>query len=225
MNMNNIALQKSRLQFITNQWSPRPIEEQVQKACEGGCGWVQLRLKDQDESQWLEVMRKIKPICHAYGAFLIINDHVEMALKGGADGVHVGKEDICPMKARQILGEHSIIGGTANTIEDIRALQGKKVDYIGLGPFRPTYTKQPLSPVIGIDGYKKLLLQMRKEHNPLPVIAVGGIGPQDLPALMETGIHGVALSSAISNSPHPETATRHIIESINREVQHVKNLG
>src|SRR6056297_477979 len=121
--MNNIAREKSRMQFITHQWSKRSIPDQVEQACRGGCGWIQLRLKDTDEQRWLEILEQVKPICLQYGAFLIINDHVEMALKAAADGVHLGKHDMCPSKARELLGEKSIIGATANTLEDIQVLQ------------------------------------------------------------------------------------------------------
>jgi len=223
--MNDIALKKSRFQFITNQWSTIPIEEQVEKACQGGCGWIQLRLKDQDESQWPGLLKNVKSICHAYGAFLVINDHVEMALKGNADGVHVGMDDMCPDKARQLLGERSIIGGTANTIEDIRVLYSKGVDYIGLGPFRQTPTKLKLSPVLGLEGYERILRRMKEEKIALPVVAIGGIQVQDIPGIMKTGVHGIAVSSVISHHPDPIVITRQIFEQTTKEADHAKDLG
>ena len=223
--MNNIAIKHSRLQFITNQWSHRSIPEQVEKACTGGCRWIQLRLKDKNESQWLEMVGRVKPICHQYGAFLILNDHVEMALKTEADGVHLGKEDMCPAKARQILGENSIIGGTANTLEDIRSMHEKGVDYIGLGPFRFTPTKKKLSPVLGIKGYRHMIPGMKKERLDSRLVAVGGIEIKDIPGLMETGIHGVAISSAFSDSNHPETVIQQAIKQTDKEVKHAKNIG
>lgn len=222
--MHDLAFKKSRFQFITNQWSPISIEQQVEKACRGGCGWIQLRLKDQDESKWPEVLTNVRAICQAYGAFLIINDHVEMALKSHADGVHVGKEDMCPDKARQILVEHSIVGGTANTLEDIRALHRKGIDYIGLGPFRQTDTKQKLSPVLGIEGYKRIIHQMKRENIALPVIAIGGIEVGDIPRIMQTGVHGIALSSAIAHHKDPEAIARQIHTFITQEVYHAKDL-
>jgi len=223
--MNNIALKKSRFQFITNQWSSLPIEEQVEKACRGGCGWIQLRLKDQDESQWPDLLKNVKSICHSYGAFLIINDHVEMALKASVDGVHVGREDMCPDKARQLLGKNSIVGGTANTIEDIRALYSKGVDYIGLGPFRLTSTKMKLSPVLGLEGYERILLRMKEENLALPVVAIGGIEVNDIPWIMKTGVHGIAVSSAISHHLDPTAITRQIYESITKKADHAKDIG
>jgi thiamine-phosphate pyrophosphorylase len=221
--MNEIAFQKSRLQFITNQWSPIPIEEQVERACRGGCSWIQLRFKDQDESKWPDLLTNVRSICQTYGAFLIINDHVEMALKSRADGVHVGKDDMCPDKARQLLGKQSIVGGTANTLEDILTLQSKGVDYIGLGPFRQTSTKQKLAPVLGIDGYEKIINRMKKENIALPVVAIGGITVQDIPRIMQTGVHGIALSSAIAHHPDAEAITRQIHELITQERHHAKD--
>ena len=223
--MNQIANKRSRLQFITNQWSRRSIAEQVERACQGGCRWIQLRLKDMEERKWLETISQVKPICHHYGAFLIINDHVEMALRGDADGVHLGKEDMSPEKARQILGDNRMIGATANTLEDIRRLDEKLVDYIGLGPYRFTTTKKALAPVLGAEGYRQIIHGMKQEKITLPVIAVGGIGLEDIGGLIQTGIHGIAVSSAISEHPHPETLINQVINQINTEVQDVENMG
>jgi len=217
--MNNIAREKSRMQFITHQWSKRSIPDQVEQACRGGCGWIQLRLKDTDEQRWLEILEQVKPICLQYGAFLIINDHVEMALKAAADGVHLGKHDMCPSKARELLGEKSIIGATANTLEDIQVLQAKGIDYLGVGPYRYTSTKSKLSPVLGTEGYRKIIRGMKSENLAIPVIAVGGIHRDDIPFLMRTGLHGIAVSSSLANASDPSQWTEKALTQIQKEVQ------
>jgi thiamine-phosphate pyrophosphorylase len=114
-----------------------------------------------------------------------------------ATGVHLGKTDMPPAEARRILGDGFIIGGTANTFEDIRRLTDEGVDYIGLGPFRFTATKKNLSPILGLEGYKDILSRCRAAGIALPVLAIGGITVDDIPALMQTGVSGIAVSSAI----------------------------
>ena len=109
----------------------------------------------------------------------ILNDRVELAALIGADGVHLGKNDMSPMEARSILGPQAIIGGTANTFDDILRLIDESVDYIGLGPFRFTSTKKNLSPVLGIEGYAHIF-QLCKEHNiNIPIVAIGGLDKSD----------------------------------------------
>jgi thiamine-phosphate pyrophosphorylase len=131
---------------------------------------------------------------------LIINDNVTIAKEIGADGVHLGKNDMHPTEAREILGGEAIIGGTANTIEDVVQLSGSGVNYIGLGPYRFTTTKDKLSPILGLEGYMKIMREVQMMSIDIPIIAIGGIVPGDVAALMETGIYGVAVSSAINQS-------------------------
>ncbi|MDR2692557.1 MAG: thiamine phosphate synthase, partial [Dysgonamonadaceae bacterium] len=138
-----------------------------------------------------------------YGADLYINDHVEICRRIGATGVHLGKSDMPPGEARKILGKNFIIGGTANTFEDILRLNAEGVDYIGLGPFRFTATKKNLSPVLGLPGYKQIMEQCAVRGINLPVFAIGGITAGDIPALLNSGITGIAMSSAILQAENP----------------------
>ena len=216
--MDNIAKEKSRLQLITNQWSSRSIPSQVQQACAGGCRWIQLRLKDINTHHWMEILAKVKPICRQYGALLVMNDHVEMALKAGADGVHLGKDDMCPSEARKILGRKSIIGSTAHSLEDIFLLEKKEIDYLGVGPYRYTPTKRKLSSVLGTEGYRQVVETMKNRDIVLPVIAVGGIALDDIPDLMHTGIHGIAVSSNMANHTDPRQWTKNAFIQIQKEV-------
>ncbi len=200
------------LQYIT---APKPGMspcEQIEEVCRGGIRWVQLRMKDADFATLLQTGRWAKEICHHYNALLIINDNVEVARQLQADGVHLGKEDMDPLEARKILGPGKIIGATCNTWEDILLRHKQKVDYIGLGPYAYTRTKEKLSPLLGLAGYANLLGKMREAGIPLPVFAIGGITGQDIPPLMQTGIQGIALSGLIKNSSDLCRKTQEIIQ-------------
>jgi len=211
----------AKLQFITNQWSETSISEQVEQVCQGGCRWIQLRLKDTSPAKWIEIGQEVRTICKNYGAKFIINDHVEFAFRADADGVHLGKEDMDPEKARQILGPDKIIGGTANTYDDIEHLDQKGADYVGLGPFRNTSTKQKLAPLIGISGYQHITQRMKANDLDLPVFAIGGITPEDIPQIFTTGITGIVISSFLSNNSNVRETTEQLIRTIHQTADYV----
>ena len=146
----------------------------------------------------------------------MIDDHVELVAELDVDGVHLGKNDMPPAEARRLLGEKYIIGATANTIEDIRALAVQDVDYIGLGPYRFTETKRNLSPVLGIEGYRRIMEACRAEGIEHPVVAIGGITIDDLQPLMDAGVSGIALSGTILNAPSPRETTETILAMLNK---------
>lgn len=214
---------EKRLQFITNQWSRTSIPKQVENVCKGGCRWIQLRLKTADTETWSKTGSEVKAICREYGAKLIINDHVEFAFRINADGVHVGKEDMAPEKARQLLGADKLIGGTANSAEEIMELHRKGVNYAGLGPFRHTTTKQKLSPKLGIEGVHHIMDVLNSNNITLPVFAIGGIEPKDIEELTATGIHGVVISSFLANSDDIEKSTRQLINKLEQTNQYVNH--
>ncbi|WP_271425183.1 thiamine phosphate synthase [Aequorivita sinensis] len=170
--------------------------ENILKACNHGAELVQLRLKNEDENTLLKTAEKAREITKKFQTKLIINDHYKIAKAIQADGVHLGKTDACPRVARQHLYDWQIIGGTANNLQDCQELMNKKVDYIGLGPYRFTSTKKNLSPILGLEGYVSLLNEL---HSETPIIAIGGITLHDIPELLKTGIYGVAVSGAITN--------------------------
>ncbi len=202
------------LQFITNESDRYSIAEEVQMALEGGCKWIQLRMKDASDEQVREVALELIPMCKENDAFLIIDDRVELVNDLRVSGVHLGKEDMDPLKARELLGPHAIIGITANTADDIIKYKGKDVDYVGLGPFRFTTTKKKLSPEIGIDGYRAIVDKVRAEGVELPIVAIGGITIEDVAPLMATGIQGIAVSGSIINAADPMLATAKFVERL-----------
>lgn len=202
------------LQFITHSNSRYDFVEGALLALKGGCRWIQLRMKGAEENEIVRVASILRPICKQYGATLIIDDCVFAVKRCMADGVHLGKNDMDPEAARCILGEGAIIGGTANTFDDVSILYQKGVDYIGLGPFRFTTTKKNLSPVLGIEGYKKIVKQCKGAGINLPIVAIGGITKNDIHHLMETGIAGIAISSGILSSNDPILETFEIMNFI-----------
>ncbi len=183
-------------------------------ALEGGCRWIQLRMKDSPETDIIRCAEEVQPLCRKFGAKFILDDHVELVEKTGADGVHLGKNDIPVDEARKILGPDKVIGGTANTFEDVQRLHRQGADYIGCGPFRFTTTKKNLSPVLGLEGYRSIVLKMRENGIDLPIVAIGGITVGDIPAILETGVSGIALSGAILNAPDPVVMTARIIDTL-----------
>jgi thiamine-phosphate pyrophosphorylase len=171
--------------------------QQVEEACRAGIRWIQLRMKLASDAVFRETALAAKAICDAQGCVLIINDRVEVAAAIDAHGVHLGLEDMPVSEARRRLGEDKIIGGTANTLEDIRGHYIGGADYVGLGPYRYTTTKKNLSPILGLEGYRRIMSRLEEEGVTLPVIGIGGIGVKDVLPLLEAGLYGVAFSGML----------------------------
>jgi len=202
------------LHLITQEIPEQNHIQLAEKFLLGGGKWIQLRMKNKSEKTILQTAVLIKELCTQHSAKLIINDNPQIAKKINANGVHLGKNDMLPSEARKILGEDFIIGGTANTILDIRYLINQGIDYIGLGPFKFTTTKKNLSPVLGIDGYSTIISEMEKLNFTKPVIAIGGIEFNDISELTKTGISGIAVSSLIAKNKSPENITQKIINEL-----------
>ena len=202
-----------RLQFITHYNERYSYEDSAKIALEGGCRWIQLRIKDAEEEFLEQMALRVQSMCREYGATFIIDDNVLLAKKIGADGVHLGKNDMPVAQARQILGEKFIIGGTVNTFEDILYhLKNGTPDYFGCGPFRFTSTKKNLAPVLGFEGYRDIVLKMREKGVEIPLVAIGGIAKEDIPQLLECGVSGIALSGSIINAENPVREMADVIE-------------
>jgi thiamine-phosphate pyrophosphorylase len=198
--------------------------EQIEGACRAGVRLIQLRMKEASEQEFLEVAKEAVKICGVWGSRLIINDRVEVAAAVNADGVHVGKEDLPVREARRILGEGKIVGGTANTEEDIREHVKGGADYIGLGPFRYTTTKKKLSPVLGLEGYRRVMRKMAEEGVDVPVFAIGGIGVSDVGGLLAAGVYGVAFSGLLVQAPDRAVVVRHLEAAVELCVKTIKTI-
>lgn len=205
------------IQFITHSNERYDHVEGVKLALQGGCRWIQLRMKDAMEIDFLRAAKKIRRLCDEYHATFILDDHVEWVGLTGADGVHLGKNDMPVDEARKMLGRNRIIGGTANTFEDVERLSRQGADYIGCGPFRFTTTKKNLSPVLGLEGYRSITAQMKAHDIQLPIVAIGGILHQDIPAIMQTGVTGIAVSGAILNAENPVEEMRLFISATDND--------
>lgn len=212
--------QFASLQLVTHPYEGSSPFYQATEALKGGCQWIQLRMKKYKRFAVLAEGRKISALKKQYNFHLIINDHPEIAVELGADGVHLGKNDMAPVEARKLLGDNFIIGGTANTIEDIDHLVKGGVDYIGLGPFRFTATKENLSPVLGLQGYSQLIERMDQKGICIPVVGIGGVMLDDVEQLMQTGLYGVAVSSAITKSASIAITTKLFLEKIQKTKNH-----
>lgn len=199
------------LQFITNTNSRTPVADQVFAVIEGGCRWVQIRMKDASDEEIKKVVDAVKPKCIETGTFLLLNDRVELAKELNVGGVHLGREDMPVSKARMILGAAAVIGVTANTYADIAAVSNLDIDYYGIGPYAQTSTKENLAPVLGLSGIRDICYEMEKNEILIPHVAVGGVKLDDVLPLLEAGVNGIAVSSAISDSDDIVKATQQFI--------------
>lgn len=202
------------LQFITHFTERHTYLDSARIALEGGCRWVQLRMKDADEGLFVATAREVRALCDRFGATFVIDDHAELVGATGADGVHLGKNDMPVAEARLMLGPDIVIGGTANTFDDVKALAEAGADYIGCGPFRFTTTKQRLSPVLGLEGYRHIVRRMRESGISLPIVAIGGITFDDIGPIMRTGVTGIALSGSVLRADDPVAEMRRVVEAV-----------
>ena len=204
-----------RLQFITHYNNVYSYVDSARIALEGGCRWIQLRMKDTEESLLEETAVIVQKMCKDYGATFIIDDHVYLTRKLKADGVHLGKNDMPVAEARKILGDSYIIGSTVNSFQDILSvIETSTPDYFGCGPFRYTSTKKNLAPILGLEGYRNIISQMKNYGIDIPLVAIGGISKEDIPELMQSGIKGIALSGSILKAEHPQNEMKEIVNII-----------
>ena len=214
-----MKLRNVSLQFITHYTERYSYIDSARIALEGGCRWIQLRMKDADETLLEETALIVQKMCKEYDATFIIDDNVHLCKKIKADGVHLGKNDMPIAEARKILGDDFIIGATVNTFDDVLLCQQSTVngqqtlspfpspapvpDYFGCGPFRFTSTKKNLAPILGLDGYREIMKKMKENNIDIPLVAIGGITKDDVPELMKTGIDGIAISGSILRAENP----------------------
>ena len=204
----------NKLQYISQ---GKTIEEQlynIHQALDAGCDWIQMRFKNQTAKNTFALAEAVKFLCEEYLANFIVNDNLYLTQQIAADGVHLGLTDMKIDQARAILGNTKIIGGTANTFEDIKNHAKNGCDYIGLGPFRFTETKEKLSPVLGLSGYFRIIEELKKHNIQIPVYAIGGITLKDISPLMETGIHGIAISGMVTKSEKKEELIQQLNEKL-----------
>ena len=203
--------QYKMIQFISHFNDKYSYLDSIRLALDGGCKWVQLRMKDASEEEFLRNAHQARKLCDQYQATFIIDDHVELVRECGADGVHLGKNDMPIAEARRLLGDDFIIGGTANTFDDVLSHYRSSANYIGCGPFRFTTTKKGLSPILGLEGYQDIVAKMKPQCIDIPIVAIGGITIDDIPSIMQTGVNGIALSGTVLNAPDPVQEMKRIM--------------
>ena len=189
-------------------WTGRQsLYEQVESALKGGVTMVQLREKEQDDDAFLEEAIQIKALCHRYGVPLIINDRLSVALKSGADGIHVGAEDEPVETIRQIAGKDFIIGATAKTVEQAKRAQSQGADYLGVGAVFGSPTKKN-----AIRITKNQLCEICSAVS-IPAVAIGGIDETNIASLKGAPIAGVAVVSAIFSKADIEAASHNLLRA------------
>lgn len=187
----------------------RTNEEIVNAAIRGGVGMVQLREKEWDKKRYEEEANKLVKICHAHNVFFVVNDYPDIAKTIGADGLHLGQEDMPIAKARVIAGQQIVIGKSTHSQEQAIAAQGEGADYISIGPVFPT-RKKP-NPV----GTK--LIREIMPHLHIPVVAIGGIKLHNLSEVLGAGAKSIAVISAIVEADNIEDETRKFVREINKQ--------
>nr|WP_315027344.1 thiamine phosphate synthase [uncultured Chryseobacterium sp.] len=191
-----------KLQYISQGVTIEEQEINIRKALDHGVKWIQVRWKNAPENELIRLCEAIKQLCNTYQSVYIINDNVQLVKEIDADGVHLGLNDGSVKEARLILGNNKIIGGTANTLSDIIQRIGEPCDYIGLGPLRFTSTKEKLSPILGFEGYQKIIESLKEESIKIPkIFAIGGVALEDILPLQEMGIYGASISGLITKHP------------------------
>lgn len=167
------------------------LYEQIESALKGGVTLIQLREKNRDESSFIKEAQEVKKLCHKYGVPLIINDNLKVALESGADGVHVGQEDMAVAKIREIAGKDFIIGATAKTIEQAKSAEAEGADYLGVGAVFPSPTKKNAIRITN-EQLKEIC-----DSVSIPAVAIGGIDHTNFMELKGCGMCGIAVVSAI----------------------------
>lgn len=203
-----------KLQFISHDLDTLTHIQQAQIACEAGAKWVQYRCLTKTDEALLEDIHAIAEICDDWGATLIVTDHVHLNGKADIQGFHIEDMDADFKALREQLGEAITIGGSSNTVEGLIRLANQGVDYAGFGPFSVTTTKPNNAALLGIAGYAAGMQKLRELHIELPVLAVGGVTLNDVDALMETGIFGIAASAAINQAQDMAGAYRDFYDKV-----------
>jgi thiamine-phosphate pyrophosphorylase len=192
----------------------RPLDEVVIHAVKGGVAYVQLREKEITTHLFVEEAKKIKKLLEPYKVPLIINDRVDVALACGAEGVHIGQEDMPYENVRKLMGRNAIIGLSVETWEDVVASQELDISYIGISPIFATPTKKDTKGTWGLDGLAKI-----KAFSRHPLVAIGGLNESNIKEVVKAGADCIAVVSAICETDQPETVARRLNDIINSALE------
>jgi thiamine-phosphate pyrophosphorylase len=182
----------------------------VVDAVAGGVTMVQLRRKDSAGREFVEQARALVRVLRPLHVPLIVNDRIDVALAAGADGVHVGQGDMLPADAGRLMGDGALIGLSITSLDEARAFDDGIVDYVGVGPVFATSTKPDAAAPLGIDGTRDICEAVRG----VPSVAIGGISCTNAAEVLATGVHGLAVVSAICGAPRPRVAAAELAELV-----------
>lgn len=178
--------------------------EQVARLCEGGARLVQLREKHLSPREFFREAEEALRVGRSFGARVIVNDRADVALAAGADGVHLGQDDLPPGAARALLGEGALVGFSTHGVEQAVAAAASPVDYVAVGPVYATSSKQSPDPVVGLEGVRRV----RASAGRVPLVAIGGITAENAPAVLAAGADSVAVIGALLLAADPAEITR-----------------
>ena len=181
----------------------------TEEALEGGVTIVQLRAPTWKKRALAACARDLLEMLRPRGIPLVINDHADVAAAVGADGLHVGQDDLSSADARRIIGPDMILGLSAGNVDEVRGVDPALVDYLGIGPVWATATKKDAGAAVGLEGLASL-----SAASPLPVVAIGGIGASNAADVMRTGVDGIAVVSAICGQASPLTAAENLLAQL-----------
>lgn len=190
----------SKLHYLTQDLPHLSHIKQTQMACEGGANWIQYRCLSKSDEEMLEELHPIASICDDWGATLIVTNHSHLVHSADIQGVHIEDIDADLTLVRKQIGDDKTLGVSAVYLAQLRKHISNGADYISCGPFAHTVTKPNNFELWGFDSYQKTMEILKTGGHSLPIIAVGGIKPQDVEDLMNTGVNGIAVSSAINLS-------------------------
>ncbi|MFW0714373.1 thiamine phosphate synthase [Pedobacter sp. N23S346] len=187
-----------KLQYITHDIPHLTHIEQAQLACEAGAKWIQYRCLSKTDEALLAEINVIAEICDDWGTTLMVTDHIHLNGKADIQGFHMEDMGADFTALRKLVGNDVTLGGSANTLENIIRQADEGADYVGFGPFADTETKPNDLPLLGVEGYSIILKKLKALSIEIPILAVGGVKFPDVESLMQTGIHGIAVSGAIN---------------------------
>ena len=183
----------------------RSLLNMVEAAVKGGAGIVQYRDKESGTRKMVETAKSLCHVCHRLGACFLVNDRVDVALAVGADGVHVGQDDMPIDIARMLLGSGKLIGITVHNAEEIRQAEKEGADYLSLAPVYATSTKSDHQTPLGPEGVKRLAAMSH-----IPVLAIGGINHSNAAEVVRSGVQGICVVSAILSAEDPLSTAREL---------------
>lgn len=203
-----------RILLITDRRQARSgdLEATVEQALDGGIRAVMLREKDLPGRELFRLAERLRILTRRFGARLLVNDRADVALATGADGAHLGVSSIPVAEARRILGDGALLGCSTHSLGELRKAVSGGVDYVTFGPVYPTASKAAYGPPVGIEALSRAC-----RESPVPVFALGGVGPAQVGETLRSGAFGIALISGIVAAPDPRSAAGELVRRIGEE--------